>query len=237
MLRYHDEIGFYDLVISADVIEKYKNKFHAEKKEDQLNLNHSAILQTDAKMTQSFLINDLSRKQIPDDFKDLPDGTWMIELTFESEKSYNEFEKLGLKGFSIEGTFPIVGDDGIEYIVTEKLRIMNKLSDFLPFNIYVQGGSTDGSGRNEHGEAHFELKQKNTNKPLGKIFMPSLSSWTNLDFKKRIDLMKVHGGIDIATKDKKAMARWLELKDNENLIRCHTEWNECNKFNNRVTLI
>ncbi len=238
MLRYHDEIGFYNLSIDADTIEKYKNKFHAEKKEDQLNLNHSNLLQTDAKMTQSFLINDKIRDGLPEELKHLPNGTWMIELTFESYKAYEEFEKLGLKGFSIEGTFPITGPDGITHTITEKLRIMNKLSDFLPFNVYVQGGSNHGAGRNEHGPAHFELKQKNTNKNLGKIFMPTMQTWTSSDFKARIDLMKVHGADDIPTKDKKAMVRWLEMDENNNLIRCHNEWNECNKHNtNRTTLI
>jgi hypothetical protein len=114
---------------------------------------------------------------------------------------------------------------------------MNRLSDLLFFDIWVHGGSTDGRGRNEHGEAHFELKKKNTRKPLEKILMPSLSLWLKSDFDERVNLLSIQNSMDISKKDKKGMARWLELNENENLIMSHKEWNECNKHNNRTIQI
>lgn len=237
ILRYHDEIGYYELVCKSEQIEKFRNKFHLDKKEKNLNLNHSSEIYDGAVLSQSFLITDDNRQALPEKFKDLPNGTWMIELTFKREDYANQIVELNLNGFSISATFNVKGVDGKSYEVHEKFRIMNKLSDLLSFNIYVQGGSTDGAGRNEHGAAHFELKEKNTNKGLGKIFMPSLDEWNKLDNKSRIKLMLVHNGADITSKEKKAMVRWLEINDNENLLRCHKEWNENNKFNNRVTLI
>ena len=161
----------------------------------------------------------------------------MIEYTFESPALLAHYKSIGLKGFSVEGKFTIFGKDGKKYSVIEKFKRINKLSDLLYFEIWVHGGSTEGSGRNEHGVAHFELKEKNTRKPLGKITMPSLEVWLKSDFKEKIELMKVQNNIDISKKDKRAMVRWLELNDNENLINCHKEWNESNKYNNRTVLI
>jgi hypothetical protein len=237
MLRYHDEIGFYELVIPANAIEFYRNKFHSEKKEDKINIQHNEIIEEGVRLSNSFLISNDNRESIPIDFQDLPNGTWMIEYTFESPELLAHYENIGLKGFSVEGTFTITGEDGKSYTVHEKFQRMNKLSDLLSFEIWVHGGSTEGSGRNEHGEAHFELKEKNTRRPIGKITMPSLELWLKSAFKERVESMKVQNNDDIPKKDKKRMVSWLELNDNENLINCHKEWNESNKYNNRTVLI
>lgn len=237
MLRYHDEIGFYELVIPADAIEFYRNKFHSDKHDENFNIEHSEKIEEGVRLSNSFIINSNSRESLPIEFQDLPNGTWMIEYTFDSPEVLVYYENLGLTGFSVEGTFTIVGKDGKKYTVKEKFKRMNKLSDLLSFEIWVHGGSTDGRGRNEHGEAHFEIKEKNTQKPKGKITMPSLELWLKSNFKERTGLMKVQNNDDISKKDKKGMVRWLELNDNENLINCHKEWNESNKYNNRAILI
>jgi len=237
ILRYHDEIGFYELVIPSNAIEFYLNKFHSEKKETNINIQHNEIIEEGVILSNSFLISDDNRDSLPTEFQNLPNGTWMIEYTFESPELLANYENLDLNGFSVEGTFTIVGDEGKKYTVQEKFKRMNKLSDLLSFEIWVHGGSTEGRGRNEHGEAHFELKEKKSRRPLGKIIMPSLEIWLKSDFRERIELMIVQNNEDISKKDKKGMVRWLELNDNENLINCHKEWNECNKHNNRTILI
>lgn len=237
MLRYHDEIGFYELIIPANTIEFYRNKFHSEKKEDNISIQHKEIIEEGVRLSNSFLICNNNRESLPTEFQDLPNGTWMIEYTFESADLLTHYENIGLKGFSVEGKFTIVGEDGKKYTVNENFKRMNKLSDLLTFEIWIHGGSTEGSGRNEHGEAHFELKEKNTRRPLGKITMPSLELWLKSDFKEKIEFMKVQNNVDISRKDKKGMVSWLELNDNENLLNCHKEWNESNKHNNRTILI
>jgi hypothetical protein len=237
MLRYHDEIGFYELVISVNVIEFYRNKFHSEKKENNLNIEHNRMIEAGVSLSKSFLISKENRKLLPSAFQDLPNGTWMIEYTFESPELLAKYEKIGLKGFSIEGKFTIFGEDGKKYTVFEKFKRMNKLSDFLAFEIWIHGGGAEEGGRKEHGEAHFELKEKRTRNPLGKITMPTLEIWLDSNFKERIELMKVQNNVDISKKDKKGMVRWLELNDNENLLNCHKIWNESNKHNKRTVLI
>ena len=237
MLRYHDKIGFYELVIPADAIEFYRNKFHSEKKEDNINIQHEEIIEDGVRLSNSFLINNDNRQSLPAEFQDLPNGTWMIEYTFENSELLAHYENIGLKGFSVEVKFTIVGENGKKYTIQENFKRMNKLSDLLSFEIWVHGGGAEEGGRKEHGEAHFELKEKKTRRPLGKITMPSLELWLKSDFKERIELMTVQNNVDISKKDKKGMVRWLELNDNENLLNCHKEWNESNKHNKRTIMI
>jgi len=234
MLRYHEEIGFYELIFPAETIEHYRNKFHSNKKENNISIEHKLIIKKGVELTDSFLINKENSHLLPIYFQDLPNGTWMMEYTFDNSNLLSKFENDGSGGFSIEVKFTIVVEDGNKYDVYEKFSRMNKLSDLLSIEIWVHGGSTDGKGRNEHGEAHFELKEKNSRKPLGKIMMPSLNLWLQSSFKEKIKLMVVQNGDEITKKDKKGLVRWLELNDNENLIKCHKEWNESNKHNNRT---
>jgi hypothetical protein len=237
ILRYHDDIGFYDLVIPSKTIEFYRNKFHLEKKENNINIEHGEIIDEGVTLTNSFLIDENNRHSLPEEFQDLPIGTWMIEYTFENQELLAYYESIGLKGFSVEGKFTIVGEDGKKYTIQENFKRMNKLSDLLSFEIWIHGGGSEDGGRKEHGEAHFELKEKKTRKPIGKIIMPSFDLWLKSDFNKRIELLKVLNKADISKKDKKGMVRWLELNENENLIKCHKEWNESNKDNKRTLMI
>jgi hypothetical protein len=237
ILRYHNDIGFYELVIPSNAIEYYRNKFHSKKTENNIKILHEEMIEEGIRLSDSFLVCMDNRQSLPEEFKDLPNGTWMIEYTFENPELFAHYENIGLKGFSVEGKFTIVGEDGKKYTIQEKFRKINKLSDLLPFDIWVHGGGAEDGGRKEHGEAHFELKEKNTRRPLGKITMPSLELWLNSNFKQRIELMTVQNNVDISKKDKKGMVMWLELNENENLLNCHKEWNESNKHNKRTIMI
>lgn len=237
MLRYHDEIGFYELSIPKDAIEFYREKFHKDGKEGNLNINHLEKINFGVQITDSFLISDVNRLNLPETFKGLPDGTWMIEYTFETIELLRRFEDEGITGFSVEGRFVIEDIKGKKYTIYENFKRMNKLSDLLPFDLYVFGGSTDGAGRNEHGEAHFELKEKNTRKSLGKIFMPNMENWVKSSSVEKLEMFTVNNGPQISKKEKIAIVRWLELNENENLKNCHKFWNESNQYNNRTIQI
>ncbi len=216
------------------VIEVYRERFYKNGYENRFSLNHGEVI-TGSTITQSFLINKENRKTLRAEFQKLPIGTWMVLVEMD-EATFQKIEEQNLRGFSVEGTFNIQGQ-GKTYTVYEKFRIMNKLSDILPFEVHVFGGSTSGAGRNEHGEAHFQIKEKNTHKDLGKIFMPTLETWNNTDLKGKINFMTLYAGVDIKTKEKKIFINWLDRNNQENLIRCHAQWNESNKHNNRTILI
>lgn len=237
MLRYQDEIGFYELEFSAEQIEFYWNKFQKSKKDKYLKINHDETIREGVRQSGSFILSDKNRQFLPFEQQDLPDGTWMMEYTYDSFELLNQHQKNGLAGFSLEGKFTVIGEDGREYSVYEKLRRINKLSDILSFDVWVFGGSTEGRGRNEHGDAHFEIKEKNTRISLGKIYMPNMDEWKKSNFQAKVNLLKMQNEHLLSAKDIKGFVRWLDLNDNENLLLCHTEWNECNKDNNRTVRI
>lgn len=112
-----------------------------------------------------------------------------------------------------------------------KLRRMNKPHELSSFFIDVRGGSTDGAGRNEHGEAHFHLLKKNTFEDFGKVDIPSVDSWRAT--KNKMDLIKISGG-PISKAEKKELVNWLDKENNINLCRLHDEWTLMNKYNNRT---
>jgi hypothetical protein len=233
MTRYNPQIGFYELSISPETIALYKEKFDNDNITD-LSINHTSEILKNTKLSDSFLITTENQNQLDESFSHLPLGTWMIEYTITNESDTELIESFKLTGFSIEGKFTIVDENGKQFSVTEKFRIMNKISELLSFNIYVQGGSTEGAGRNEHGEAHFELKEKNSGKKLGKIFMPTKDKWISYNRKERLELMIVENGRQLSKREKKILVEWLEINNSENLLRCHSKWNEINKFNNRT---
>tara|TARA_R110000868_G_scaffold409191_1_gene694300 strand:- start:564 stop:1322 length:759 start_codon:yes stop_codon:yes gene_type:complete len=236
MTRYNPKIGFYQLFISPKTIALYKQKFDKDNITD-LSINHSSEILKNTKLSNSFLITTENQKQLDVSFSHLPIGTWMIEYTITDELDVKSIEAFKLTGFSIEGEFTIEDENGKQFKVTEHFRIMNKISELLSFNIYVQGGSTEGAGRNEHGEAHFELKEKNSGKKLGKIFMPTKEKWINCNRKERLEFMFVENGRQLTKREKKILVEWLEINNSENLLRCHSEWNEINKDNNRTNPI
>lgn len=237
MIRYHDEIGFYELAITAKSIGYLFKKFHSERLESNVNIQHEENIENDIVLSNSFLISNDNREILAKEFHDLPNGTWMIEYEIKKPELCTRFEDIGLNGFSVEGNFSIVGEDGTKFTVREKFKRMNKLSDILPFEVWIHGGGSEEGGRKEHGEAHFELKEKKTRRSIGKIFMPTFDLWVKSDFKMKLKLMTVHSCIDISSTYKKAMVRWLELNNNENLINCHNEWNKCNEHNKRTSMI
>lgn len=233
MTRYNPKIGFYEAIFSPETIELYKKKFDNDNI-TELSINHSDEILENTKLSDSFLITTENQKQLDESFSHLPLGTWMIEYTISNESEVKLIEDLKLKGFSVEGEFTVEDENGKQFSIIEKFRIMNKISELLSFNIYVQGGSTEGAGRNEHGEAHFELKEKNSGKKLGKIFMPTKEKWISCNRKERIELLVVENGKQLSKREKKVLVEWLEINNSENLLKCHSEWNEVNKFNNRT---
>lgn len=234
MERYYEKHGHCLACFSADEIEKYKNKYDA-KQMQHCNIEHTLEILTGAVITKSFLINDDTKKDLLKEFLDLSNGTWMIEQTFTNVKDYYRIINSGCTGLSVQGKFPIIDAKGYMHLVYDKFERMSNLSDNISFSVFIYEGCTWGAGPNEHGEAHFTLKEKSTNKEIGKIYMPTKKIWQNSNFKEKINLLQVFEGEKINTKSRKKFVHWLD--NNDNLICCHNQWNYANKDNNRVKLI
>lgn len=130
-LKYHNKIGFYYLVIPAEVIKFYWNKFHSGKMDIRNIIQQKKTIMEGVKLSDSFLINNDNRQSLPLEFQDLPNGTWMIEIASENPDLLIQYENIGLKGFYIEGNYTIEGEDGNKYNIQEDYKRMNNLSDLL----------------------------------------------------------------------------------------------------------
>ena len=91
------------IMFSAETIEKIRRKFHKKNYNNRVNINHSGILISGVTMTKSFLLNPINRGSVPNEFQNLPNGTWMIEYIVENDYIWKQIQEKNLNGFSIEG--------------------------------------------------------------------------------------------------------------------------------------
>jgi len=237
MERYHDELGFYMAQFSPEVIVVLRDKFHRDGLESTFSINHEGELITGCTVTKSFIIQESDREWLPAEYHDLEIGSWLVIITFDSQEQYDKIIESGITGLSGEIRFSITDSNGKKHIIKDNFRRVNKLSDILPFDVYVFGGETGSAGRSEHGDAHFQLKEKNTRRDLGKIFMPKLEFWKQANEKEKMKFVEVHSGPALSNRDKKAFIAWLDREDHKCLIESQELWNESNKNNNRAVLI
>ena len=235
MIRYHEDLGYFQTSFNQEQIQKLKERY--DKGKQRFNMNHSEVLFKSVEIIDSFTISDSNRCKVFEQFKDLPNGTWMITIIVHDDNEYAVITDNGLSGFSVEVNYTILDKNGKSHSMRQPFKLMNKISDILPFNVHVYGGSTWGAGRNEHGDAHFTIKEKNSNKNLGKILMPSLEQWSSMNSSDRKSSITVQDGPQLKNKERKAFSEWLSINNFENLLHCHAEWNRMNEFNHRTNTI
>ena len=96
---------YHYVVFSAETILKIKNKFHAEKKDNNVNIEHSGKKVEGVFLTNSFIIDEVNKQTLDSKFDDLPIGTWMIEYKIENNEIYQLIKDKKINGFSPEGKF------------------------------------------------------------------------------------------------------------------------------------
>jgi hypothetical protein len=125
--------------------------------------------------------------------------------------------------------------------VLEMARI-NDPSDF-PYDVFVYGGDSYGSGRNEHGDPHFHFADKiRGGNWQFSILIPTVEQWKQ---NKELYISETSNGDYNWTglrKEKKLLIDWLdkpnkdfELYSNLEVIR--REWNVLNTDNKNVSQI
>lgn len=223
--RYNDDIGEYIIFFNESDIIKLKDSF-TNNNFSKMSINHTSVY-VDSYIEDSFIINNVNRKSLPKDLKRLPNGTWILLISYKDIKINN------LKGLSIEYMNFVKKKDGTIIKIKECLKKMNK-SD-LGFDIYIHGGGTYGYGRREHGDAHFEIKQINTGKKLSKINFPDKEKWINFTSKERYNYIKKNDYIGKLTKENiNKFIDWLVRDNFNNFYRCIEQWNKSNIDNNRA---
>lgn len=125
--------------------------------------------------------------------------------------------------------------------ILEMARI-NDPKEF-PYDVFVYGGDSYGSGRNEHGDPHFHFADKiKGGKWQFSIFIPSVDEWNQ---NKELYIYETSNGDYNWTglkKEKKSLIIWLDEvnkfdRDKTNLEFIRLQWNVLNIDNKNVSQI
>lgn len=116
--------GEYYIVFTKDTIRKMVEKYARNGYYNLVNLQHQSDAYVDGVHMVESLIIDKERGLCPNEFKDVPDGSWMVSYHIEDTALWNEIKSSGqLNGFSIE----VLSDmELIEYQNNTKYN-MNKI--------------------------------------------------------------------------------------------------------------
>lgn len=95
-----DEKGYYYIKFSADTIKKMALEFFKKHRNTEGNVEHS-ISVNGVTFYESYLI-DKGRGIAPFEFKDLPDGTWIMSAKIENKDLWDAIKAGDLNGFSID---------------------------------------------------------------------------------------------------------------------------------------
>lgn len=125
--------------------------------------------------------------------------------------------------------------------IFEMARI-NDLKE-LPYDVFVYGGDSYGSGRNEHGEPHFHFADKIKGGDWQfSIFIPTVDEWNQ---NKDLYIYETSNG-DYSwngfKKEKKLLIEWLDKSNKDldlykNIEIIRQQWNILNSDNKNVSQI
>ena len=133
----------------------------------------------------------------------------------------------------------------IEHSNYDLIIEMARINDIIkyPYDVFVYGGDSYGSGRNEHGEPHFHFadKIKGGNWQFS-ILIPTVDEWTQ---NKDLYIYETSNG-EYNWKglkdEKKSLIEWLDLPNKfdsskTNLQFIRLQWNVLNTDNKNVSQI
>ena len=94
------------VLFKAETIKKIRSKFHANKFENNVNVEHDSNRKlSGVNMVSSYIISDV--KQLPGVFRNqnLQVGTWIASYKIDNPTIWNNVKKGMFGGFSVEGYF------------------------------------------------------------------------------------------------------------------------------------
>jgi hypothetical protein len=113
----------------------------------------------------------------------------------------------------------------------------------FPYDVFVYGGDSYGSGRNEHGNPHFHFADKiKVGKWSFSVFIPTVEEWNQ---NKELYIYETSNGdynwIGLK-KEKKLLIDWLDKSNKDfelysNLEVIRLQWNLLNSDNKNVSQI
>lgn len=105
--RYNQSIGEYYVQFSKETIEKMMLKYSKMGLNNSVDLQHNGNAVDGVIMIESFLVNK-ERGICPNEFSDVPDGSWIASFKVENDEIWNEITNGDtLNGFSLSGAFEL----------------------------------------------------------------------------------------------------------------------------------
>ena len=127
----------------------------------------------------------------------------------------------------------------LEFGLLVEMAKINK--DEIPYDVYVNGGDSYGTGRNEHGKPHFHFadNMKNYSKFKLSVLIPTIEEWKNnktLIISPKDSSQSNWNGLN---KEKNILIDWMSKNNsrnprNSNLFVIINFWNTLNSNNNNV---
>lgn len=130
----------------------------------------------------------------------------------------------------------------IEHDPVMEMARINDPNEF-PYDVFVYGGDSYGSGRNEHGDPHFHFADKiRGGKWNFSVLIPTVEGWIQ---NKELYIYETSNGDYNWTglkKEKKMLIKWLDKPNNNlnlytNLEVIRQQWNILNADNKNVSQI
>jgi hypothetical protein len=108
-----DHYVFFD----AESIKQVVLKYCKEGNFNKVNLMHEPGTDpSNVYMIESFISDSTRGIKAPEQFKDLPEGTWFVSYKVDNDDVWEKIKSGEFKGLSIEGVFAYTEDDEVELI-------------------------------------------------------------------------------------------------------------------------
>lgn len=117
--RNNEHYGEHYVVFSKDTIRNIVEKYSKFGLQNLVNIEHSQERYVnDVVMIESYLI-DKERGIVPNEFKDAPDGSWIVSYKVNNLAVWDEIKAGRVLGFSVEGLFSY-GNEVVEQTHTNE---------------------------------------------------------------------------------------------------------------------
>lgn len=106
LYRHSEDLGDYWVVFTKENIERMVVKYSKRNMFNRINLHHDDKRFVDGLvLIESYMVNK-GRGICPNEFKDVPNGTWICSFKVEDDSLWNDIITSGkLNGFSLQGNF------------------------------------------------------------------------------------------------------------------------------------
>lgn len=127
-----DAAGEYNITIDKDTVFEVSQKFMADKNIHNVNIEHEGKLIDGITLAYSFVSNEKLGISNPQQFKDLPEGTWFVAYKVTDSDLWQRIKKGDVLGFSIEGFFNYLKIDlSKKSKIKETIELLNQIKKAL----------------------------------------------------------------------------------------------------------